>query len=133
MALLESQLRIKRSRIPSAGKGLFTTRPIKKSQRILEYKGRLRLWREAKHEDSTNTYLLRVSRTHVIDARRTLSSLGRYANDARGISRIEGLKNNAEYVTDGNRCFMEATRSIPAGSEIFVGYGREFWLVHGKK
>jgi len=123
---------IKRSSIPGAGLGLFTRIPFKKGDRIIEYKGRLRRWVEVKHEDATNPYLMRVSRTHAIDARRTLSALARYANDASGISRIPGLRNNAEYVSDGNRCFIEATRSIPAGSEILVGYGREFWKVHGR-
>ena len=133
MPLLELQLIIKKSDLPGAGKGLFTLRPIKKGERIVEYKGRLCLWREVKHEDATNHYLMRVSRTHAIDARRTLSALGRYANDAMGISRVPGLRNNAEYISDGNRCFIEATRSIPAGAEILVGYGREFWKIHGRK
>jgi len=52
-----------------------------------------------------------------------------FANDARGLVRVEGLKNNSEYVTEGKRCFIEATRDIPAGSEIFVGYGAEYWQV----
>lgn len=98
----------------------------------MEYKGRLRLWREVKHEDATNPYLMRVSRTHAIDSKRTLSSLGRYANDGSGITRIAGVKNNAEFLSYGNRCYIEAIRSIPAGAEILVGYGREFWKVHGR-
>ena len=57
------------------------------------------------------------------------SALGRYANDASGITRVKGLKNNAEYVVDGNRCFLEATRDIKKGEEIFVGYGKEYWIL----
>jgi uncharacterized protein len=52
-----------------------------------------------------------------------------YANDARGITRVDGLKNNCEYVTEKKRCYIEATKDIPAGSEIFVGYGAEYWQV----
>jgi hypothetical protein len=41
MALLEKHLRIKRSLLPGAGKGLFTTKFIPKGTRIVEYKEKL--------------------------------------------------------------------------------------------
>ncbi|HZX73056.1 MAG TPA: hypothetical protein VFE57_01435, partial [Cyclobacteriaceae bacterium] len=31
------------------------------------------------------------------------------------------------YVTVKKQCFIEAKRDIPAGSEILVGYGGEYW------
>ena len=52
-----------------------------------------------------------------------------FANDARGITRVEGLRNNSEYATEKKRCFIEASRDIPAGSEIFVAYGADYWKV----
>jgi len=122
---------VKKSTIPGAGLGLFTRVAFRRGDQIIEYKGRLCLWREVKHEDATNPYLMRVSRTHAIDCLKRLSSLGRYANDANGLSRIPGVRNNADFISYGNRCYIEAIRSIPAGSEILVGYGREFWKVHG--
>ena len=127
MALLEKYLVVKKSTLPKAGKGLFTSASIPKGTRIVEYKGRKCRWKDVKHEDSTNPYLMRVDRIHAIDARRSLKTFGRYANDATGLSRIAGVKNNAEYVAEGSRCFIEATKNIPAGTEIFVNYGREYW------
>jgi uncharacterized protein len=62
----------------------------------------------------------------VIDARAS-KTFGRYANDAAGFSRMDGLKNNAEYLYEGKRCYIESKRSIKAGEEIFVAYGREYW------
>ena len=56
-------------------------------------------------------------------------ALARYANDARGLFRVKELNNNAEYVEEGVRVFIEATKDIPAGGEIFVGYGPEYWQV----
>lgn len=109
--------------------GLFTSGFILRGARIVEYKGRPCFWREVKHEDHTNPYLMRVDRIHAIDARKSLKTFGRYANDASGRSKIKGLTNNAEYVTEGKRCFIEATKNIQAGEEILVSYGREYWKV----
>jgi uncharacterized protein len=126
MAYLEKWLRVKKSQIPKSGKGLFTTCAIRKGQRIVEYKGRLHKWKDIKYQDASNGYLLYMTSQAVIDARAS-KSFGRYANDAAGLSRVDGLKNNAEYLYEGKRCYIEAKRFIAAGEEIFVAYGREYW------
>lgn len=128
MALLEKQLYIKASTIPGAGKGLFTKEAIAKGTRIVEYKGRKTVWKEVK-DDATNFYIYTVNRNHVIDARRTLSALARYANDAKGLTRVKGLSNNCVYVNDGYRAFIESVKDIPAGAEILVDYTKEYWEV----
>lgn len=128
MALLEKQLFVKDSTIPGAGKGLFTKEAIPKGTRIVEYKGRKTTWKEAGN-DPTNFYLYTINRNHVIDARRTLSALARYANDARGLTRIKGITNNCVYANDGYRAFIESVKPIPAGAEIFVDYTKEYWDV----
>ena len=129
MALLEKQLKIKRSQIPGAGKGLFTTKPIAKGERIVEYKGKLTTWKEVNHRDGTNGYIFHITRNRVIDAWSYPKAFGRYANDARGLAKIKGLKNNADYVVDGGRAYIDATRNIEKGEEILVGYGKEYWDV----
>jgi SET domain-containing protein len=127
MALLEKQLRVRKSGLPGAGKGLFTTRFIPKNTRIVEYKGRITKWRDAAHEDNGNIYF--VNRNYVIDARPYKKALARYANDAKGLTRINGMRNNAEYIEDGLKVYIKSTKDIPAGSEIFVEYGKEYWKV----
>ena len=127
MALLEKQLRVKRSGLPGAGKGLFTTKAIPRNTRIVEYKGRVSKWKDADHENNGNIYF--VNRNHVIDARPYKKALARYANDARGIQRIKGLTNNAEYEEDGLKVYIKSTKDIPAGAEIFVDYGKDYWDV----
>ena len=129
MALLEKYLIVKKSQIPGAGKGLFTRIDIPKGTRIVEYKGRIQTWKEVKHEDGYNGYLLRLSWQVVINALNHKKAIARYTNDARGLVKIKGLRNNAEYVVDGNRCFVEAKRSINKGEEILVGYGNEYWTL----
>ena len=128
MALLEKQLEVKESTIPNSGKGLFTTEFIPKGTRIVEYKGRITTWKEVKN-DSGNGYIYTINNNHVIDAQKTLKALARYANDARGIVRVKGITNNCTYVNDGLKAYIESVKDIPAGAEIFVDYGKEYWDV----
>jgi len=129
MPLLEKFLIVKKSRLPGAGKGLFTKIAIKRGTRIVEYKGRLQTWKEVKDQDGHNGYLMYISRNAVINALPALKNFGRYANDALGLTRINGIRNNAEYISEGNRCYIDATRNIKPNEEILVGYGREYWTL----
>ena len=131
MALLEKHLQIKRSLIPGAGMGLFTTVFIPKGTRIVEYKGKMTTWKEVEH-DYKNGYIYSIDPKHVIDAKTYKKALGRYANDARGLVTTNGLINNSRYTVDGLKVFIEATKNIQAGSEIFVSYGKEYWEVMRK-
>lgn len=124
MALL-----VKKSRLPNAGKGLFTTKAIEKGTKIIEYKGEIINWKEyAKRvEENKDGYLFFVSRKICIDAYSTPQYKARFANDAQGISRTKGLKNNAIYDVFGEKCYIVAARDIKAGEEIFVDYSKEYW------
>lgn len=129
MALLEKQLYVKTSTIPGSGKGLFTRKFIPKGTRVVEYKGKISTWKDVKDEDGKNGYIFYVNRNHVINALPTLQHLARYANDARGLKKIKGILNNCDYVTDGLKAYIETKRDIPARSEIFVDYGKDYWKV----
>jgi SET domain-containing protein len=128
MALLEKHLFVKESTIPGSGLGLFTKIFIPKGTRIVEYKGRITTWKEVAH-DSENGYLYTINTKHVIDAGRTKSALARYANDAKGISRVKGISNNCDYINYGLKAYIESVKDIPAGAEILVAYGKEYWDV----
>lgn len=128
MAFLEKDLVVKRSQIPGSGKGLYTKTFIPKGTRIVEYKGRITTWKEVKH-DWTNGYIYTINRNRVIDAKRTLKALARYANDANGLVRVKGLKNNCTYINDGEKAYIESVKDIPAGNEILVDYGKDYWDV----
>ena len=129
MALLEKQLVVKKSTLPNAGKGLFTKKGIAKGTRIVEYKGTVTPWKEVDHNEGSNGYIYYINRNHVINARPHKQHLARYANDARGLQKVKGLTNNAVYNTDGMKAYIDATKDIPPGSEILVGYGKEYWDV----
>jgi len=127
MALLEKQLVVKRSTIPNSGKGLFTKKAIPKGTRIVEYKGKKTTWKDVDHDNGRNGYIYYINRNNVIDAQPYPKALARYANDANGIVRIKGITNNAQYVNDDMKVYIEATKDIAAGAEIFVKYGKEYW------
>ncbi|MEX1240730.1 MAG: SET domain-containing protein-lysine N-methyltransferase [Cyclobacteriaceae bacterium] len=129
MALLEKQLVVKKSTIPGSGKGLFTKKFIPKDTRIVEYKGKISSWKDVKDEDGKNAYIFYVTRNHVINALPVKSALARYANDARGLVRIKGVTNNCDYITDGRKAYIESKKDIPAGAEILVDYGGDYWKV----
>lgn len=129
MILLEKQLEIKQSKIPGAGMGLFTNKPIKKETVIIEYTGTITTWKEVNHYEGTNVYIYYVNRNHVIDALHHKDSLARYVNDARGLKKIKGLRNNTQYIKIKGKIYIQSVTNIAAGAEIMVSYGKEYWDV----
>src|SRR6187402_1632402 len=113
---------VKKSRLPGAGKGLFTTKAIRKDSKIIEYRGEIIGYNEyrqrARREE--DQYLFYLRQDLCIDAMYTLQYKARYANDAAGITRIKGMRNNSDYVIFGDKCFIVASRDIKKGEEIFV-------------
>lgn len=128
MEFLADKLRVKKSTLEGAGKGLFTTVDIPKGTRIVEYKGEVMTWKEAQ-KNVDNGYIFFISNQRVINALNHKEELGRYANDASGLTRVKGLTNNAEYVIEKGKAYIDAKKAIPKGSEIFVSYSKEYWDV----
>lgn len=128
MALLEKDLIVKTSTLPNSGKGLFTKVFIPKKTRIIEYQGKVSKWSEVE-DNFDNGYIYFVNKNYVIDAGDDKKVLARYANDAFGLSKVKGIRNNSIYTTKGVQVFIEAAEDIPAGGEIFVSYGKEYWDV----
>lgn len=130
MALFDKHLFVNKSTLPGAGNGLFTRVSIPKGSLIVEYKGRVMTWKQVEAmADDRIGYVFYINSKHVIDAWAFKRSKARYANDARGLYRKPEITNNSEYHVFKKRCFIKATKNIPAGSEIFVGYGAEYWQV----
>jgi SET domain-containing protein len=127
MTLLEKELFIKKSTLPGAGMGLFAKTFIPRGARIVEYKGRISNWKDLEEKEWNNGYLFYVTRNHVINARSYKKSLARYANDAKGLVKKKGIRNNAVYATSGRRVFIETRTAIQPGTEILVDYGTDYW------
>ena len=126
---MSKDLVVKKSILPDAGKGLFTKRDIKKGERFIEYLGEVVTEAELdrRAEKDIFGYAFYISKKKCIDAFYTPNELARYANDARGLNKIKGVKNNACYVVYKNSGWIKAEKNIKAGEEIFVSYGAEYW------
>lgn len=120
---------IDKSTIPGAGKGLFTREAIKKGTRIIEYKGKIRTWKEVSEGTVFNGYVFYISDDRVIDGKTYKKSLARYANDAKGLTKQKDIVNNTEYTTEDGKVYVDAIKNIPAGGEILVAYGKDYWDV----
>ncbi len=127
MIIPKNKLIVKQSKLTGAGKGLFTKILIPKGTLIVEYKGTITTWKEVDHTEGENGYIYYIKRNYVIDARPHPKALARYANDAKGLKKVKGIVNNAEYAEIGAKVFIVAKKDIPAGSEILVEYGKEYW------
>lgn len=122
-------LQIRKSQLPGAGKGLFTDKALPKDAKIIEYRGEIIGYNEYRRRTrrEEDHYLFFVRQDLCIDALHTPQYKARYANDAAGISRIKGLKNNSDYIIYGDRCFIVSSRAIRAGEEILVNYTKSYW------
>lgn len=132
MRLLQ-RLAVAKSSIRGAGMGLFVAKgakPIRRGERIVVYSGD---WVQLlpDDDDAGGEYFLQINRVLGIDAARTNSALGRWANDARGSTDDSGRRRrpNAQLVTDprNKQGALKASRTLKPGEEILVSYGRGYW------
>lgn len=126
---MDSDFVVKKSTLKGAGKGLFTKKDIKKGERIIEYLGEIVTEAELdrRAEKDIYGYAFYISKKKCVDAYFTPKELARYANDAKGLTKIKGITNNCCYVVYKNSGWIKAEKNIAAGSEIFVAYGAEYW------
>ena len=112
--------KLKKSTIPRAGKGLFTKRAFANNEKIGDYKGQKMSVAAFSALDPPSAYGYKF-RGGIIDARKTQSTITRYANDARD------HRNNSEFVDGRKKVELVATKPIPSGSEVFADYGATYW------
>jgi hypothetical protein len=139
MRLLQ-RLAIGKSAILGAGDGLFLAKyrgakPIRRNEDIVGYSGD---WVELLpgSDNVGGPYFLEITQKLAIDAARTNTALGRWANAPRGAKDAQGrnLRPNARLIADRGRKQgkLRASRTIQPGDEILVSYGRQYWRVHGQ-
>jgi hypothetical protein len=120
-------LRVTKSKIPGAGMGLFAARDLKTGDHIADYTGDELVLRDG----VGGPYVLAMTQRRAIDAARTNTGYGRWANDPRG---AQGGP-NSEFVLNParNTGRLRATCSVRAGQEILVSYGPSYWKAFGPK
>src|SRR4029078_1373143 len=100
------------------GFGLFAIRPIKKREKIAEYKGpRVTAEEALRLENRGNRYLYEINPRVTIDGT-PRSKLALYANHS--------CNPNAETYSYGGRVFIRALRRIKPDEEIAYDYGNDY-------
>jgi hypothetical protein len=122
------KLRIKKSKIPAAGLGLYTTAPLRSGTR-LPYKGRIvtNLPDGERHD-----YALQIRRhpPTYINPVYTNDGFGQYANSCKTSDRrARSCPGNNAHLrpSPGLRANIKLTRNIGKDKEIYVAYGRDYW------
>ncbi len=116
------------------GKGVYALQPLKKGERIIEYKGEVIDWPEAlrRHphdpSDPNHTFYFTLDDEFVIDGKVN-------GNSARWINHACDANCEADLVEVGGRTrvFIEARRNIQPGEELFYDYGLVLDEKHTKK
>ena len=127
-------LKIAARRSSIHGNGVFAIAPIKKGERVVQYKGLLRSHADvdAQHADQDetgHTFLFTLNDDYVIDANHG-GNIARWINHS--------CKPNCEALTDEDegddrrkdRVFIEATRAIKPGEELTYNYGIKLSTPH---
>ena len=122
---------VRRSQIPSAGFGLFTTVARQPNEHILCYRGRridLAKCDGGQPARPIGQYTIHLTRTSFLDVSSPRAGVARFVNTARNTE----LSNNTRLVVSHKRGEMEkqawlvASRPIAADTELLLSYGSSF-------
>lgn len=123
---LQTGVEVRASRIPNAGLGLFATKCHVKDSVICEYMGVV--WPNAvawKLEDKS--YLMKLGEGIYIDAKQCVHVLARYINDSRCAREYNVRFHKLPWE---HKAQVIALRDIEAGEELYVDYGRFYWVAY---
>ena len=135
----EDYLLISNSTIPTSGKGLFTLKRIKKGEKICRFGGKLidnkefskilKAIKKGQYNLESANYYVSLSSGLILDSYES-DCFARFANDAEGLNKIVGFENNAMIIEGEDKvsAYLQATKDIDEGSEIFTGYGKSYWV-----
>ena len=114
------------SQIPNAGLGLYTSRPYIEGDTIGQYQG-VPLTTKAAMHLVEKEYLIRIGPQCYLNAKDMYHCFFRYMNDVR-VTRDY----NASFYKDMKRKQVNviATRDLKANEEIYVDYGKWYWIAY---
>ncbi len=126
-------LYVSKSKIPNAGKGLYTAITIYKDEIISVYTGVILTERQVdiRVKKGVDQYFIDMLDGTIMDSM-NIKGFAKYANDSQAYANPV-FKNNAKiaFDDDDNVCLI-ATRKIKEGEEVYCGYGKRYWKKHGK-
>jgi SET domain-containing protein len=120
-----ARLKVKKSTIKQAGKGLFAAKDIPKGTKLGYYAG---VYMNERGYDKLNNqdYVWEVSRDKYVDAKPCPRATLRYINSKMP---KKGTKRsfNVEPYTYKGKLWYRTTKPIKAGDELFIDYGEYYW------
>lgn len=116
------------SNIPGAGKGLFATRHHTQGSTICEYTGVVLPNQESAWKLKDKSYLMKLGDGKYVDALHCPNVLARYINDCRG--HRGGFNVHFQKRPEDDKADVVAMRDIEPGDELYVNYGRLYWLAY---
>lgn len=124
----KNKVEVRLSKIEGVGLGLFAKTKIKKGKLISEFTGDLidNKQLEILLSKRKMLYLIDWGENYTLDVEKS-DCFAKYANDAEGLKKIKGLKNNSKISWNNNKLFLEATKNIEQDEEVYISYGKEYW------
>lgn len=112
---------VSKSTIPGAGKGLFAVTNLPMGTKIPYTGDHL-----ATDSHTDHTYCFRLDEKTCLYA---TTCLARYVNDTYNTT----FHTNMRWRITNDRVYLETTRRIKSGEELFIRYGSEYWSSREKK
>lgn len=112
---------------PIHGTGVFALRPLRRGERIIEYKGRLRTHAEADDlygdaPENGHTFLFTLNEDYVVDAN-VAGNTARWINHSCAPNCEAVIHEAADGDRRHDRIIIEALRDITRGEELTYNYG----------
>ncbi|ETI55966.1 hypothetical protein F441_01407 [Phytophthora nicotianae CJ01A1] len=123
----DNGLEVRDSNIPGAGKGLFATKFHAQGSTICEYSGVV-VPNEVAWKQKDKSYLMKLGGGVYVDALNCPDVLARYINDCRG--HRGGFNVHFVKRPEDTKADVVAMRDIHPGEELYVNYGRLYWLAY---
>jgi hypothetical protein len=127
-------LRVRKSTVAGAGRGLFAARDLPAAHRVPYTGDEIAL----QQDENGGPYVLQTRQGNGIDAARRNCGLGRWVNDPRHATDEQGHPREANcewtvHTPRGQRQRVAAVRTlrpIVRGEELLVRYGNDYWRFH---
>ncbi|KAK1929078.1 hypothetical protein P3T76_015371 [Phytophthora citrophthora] len=127
LALQDNGVEVRDSNIPGGGKGLFATKFYPRGSTVCVYSGEV-LANEAAWKIKDKAYLMKLGDGVYVDALNCPDVLARYINDCRG--HRGGFNVHFQKRPKDGEADVIAMRDIHPGQELYVNYGRLYWLAY---
>lgn len=124
--LYNSTLKVAPTSLPGCSFfGLYAIRPFCKGQVVCKYVGdRYRTAEAIRLKDKS--YLMRLGEQSYVDAQPHMDVMARYINDC---INPNGWNVEFQKIPEKGYALVVATRDINCGEEIFVSYGKRYWML----